>query len=229
MSKRGVIDGGIGGKDHRRQGRGLSTAPGRELAAVLLSTLLLTACTQQAGQTLPAGASALHRAIAAGQLSRARELTTKDVNVRGRHGWTPLHLCAIYGADEIARELIKRGATVDALDATQMTPLHWAARRGQLGMAQLLLAHRASVKARNKFDMTPLHEARTQKLAALLLSRGADIHARDVDGMTPLHRAPTRRVAQFLIGKGASTQARAKDGRTPLNMPPTVRPRTRQP
>jgi ankyrin repeat protein len=189
-------------------------------------------CSRHGHRALPDKASALHRAIAAKDLAAVEARlgsgdATKVANAVGLHGWTPLHLAAIYGAATVGKRLIARGAKVSALDKAQMTPLHWAARKGHLPLVELLLHHGADVRARNRYDQTPLHEARTQQIAALLLNKGAPIHARDIDGMTPLHRAPTRMVAQFLISKGASIRARAKDGRTPLDMPPTVRPRIR--
>lgn len=210
----------------QRQSQAHPIVVAHHLRWLLVPALLgLGACSRLDNMQLPEGTSALHRAAAQNDVSSLRKHLTKDVDLRGAYGWTPLHFAAIYDAPSAAQLLIKRRAHLDALDNTSMTPLHWAARKGNSRVVRLLLNRGAEVMSRNIFDMTPLHEARTVEVAELLLAKGAEMEARNIDGMTPLHVATTRKVAQFLIQRGANLNAKAKDGRTPMDMPPVPKPR----
>ena len=75
---------------------------------------------------------------------------------------TPLHLCAMLGHDQLARDLLVHGATVDLADAQGMSAVHHAASKGHLDVVNLL----------GEFDED-----------MLLLS------LRDASGSTALHRA----------------------------------------
>ncbi len=197
----------------------------------LVALLAVSSACQRSAQTspLPPGAPPILRAVASGDLLALDRLTAKAkgkaVRQRGPHGWTALHVAAIFGREVAASRLLERGAPASPVDQVGMTPLHWAARKGHASLVALLIARRADPMARNKLDMTPLHEARTRKVAELLIKAGSSLQARDIDGMTPLHIAASREVAQYLIEQGARVDAKSRDGRTPLTMPPTVRPR----
>jgi len=52
---------------------------------------------------------------------------------------TPLHLACSFGQHEMAKELLRRGASRTARDSLQQTPLHHAARAGHLSCVAMLL------------------------------------------------------------------------------------------
>jgi hypothetical protein len=87
------------------------------------------------------------------------------------------------------KELLRKGANVNARTENGITPLHWAAFWGHVDFVRLLLDHGADVNARGYNGWTPLHFAALQGragVARLLLERGADPSIRDDDGRTPL-------------------------------------------
>jgi len=108
----------------------------------------------------------LHFAAASGSLPVVRVLLAggvdADVLDSGNH--TPLYRVANgcnaeVGAD-IARELVRAGANVDACGGvTHSTPLHAAARHGHLSVLQALLDLGASTSVRDTKGFTPLDRA----------------------------------------------------------------------
>jgi hypothetical protein len=86
----------------------------------------------------------------------ATALLEKGAQVN-RPGWTPLHYAAASGDEEIARLLLGRKATPDAVSpraSGAYTPLMMAAREGQAGVAQLLLAAGADTGLKNTEGLT---------------------------------------------------------------------------
>ena len=146
-----------------------------------------------------------------------------DVNAKGRHGDTPLHMASSYGNLEIAQLLIENGANVNAKYRLGMTPLHITLNRGHLEFAKLLIDHGADVNTKRNDDNTPLHWASDEghlELAKLFIENGADVNAKDISNWTPLHAAAFRgnlKMAQLLIKNGADLNATDKDGQTPLH------------
>jgi ankyrin repeat protein len=74
-----------------------------------------------------------------------------------RPGWTALHYAAASGDDEIARILLGRGASVDAVSPPRSgayTPLMMAAREGKDSTALILIDHGADRKLTNSEGLT---------------------------------------------------------------------------
>jgi len=121
------------------------------------------------------------------------------------------------------KELLKKGADVNAGDNYSWTPLHWVARDGHADLAKLLIERGANVNARDWRGTTPLHLATSNRDAGvteLLIRNGADVNARDVDGSTPLHDAAfwgRASVVKLLISNGADVNAKTNYGVTPLH------------
>jgi ankyrin repeat protein len=76
-------------------------------------------------------------------------------------------------ADQILRELIKRGARVSARDSTGRTPLHIAAARNHVAAARLLLDSGSTVMPRDEKGRTPLDMAESGEMIKLLKQHGA--------------------------------------------------------
>ena len=65
------------------------------------------------------------------------------------HQWeprqSPLHMAAVFGHDDMVKELLDAGADVNALSATKATPLHKAVDYGQCEVIKMLIKHGACV------------------------------------------------------------------------------------
>jgi hypothetical protein len=87
------------------------------------------------------------------------------------------------------RELLRKGASVNARSWGRLTPLYYAVTLGYADVARILIEHGADVNAMDKYGNTPLHAAASlgyAEIARLLLKHGADPGIRDKDGKTPL-------------------------------------------
>ena len=148
----------------------------------------------------------------------------------GDTGEPPLHRAARVGDLDAARELIGRGAAVDARDAGGRTALDAAALSDHIELVELLLERGAAVGlATNRGGSTVLHVAAQRgslDLVRLLVSRGADVAARNDAGATPLHYAAQSRrtdAARVLLDAGADPRAASgRRGVTPLHLAANV-------
>ena len=122
-------------------------------------------------------------------------LTIEDPNQTDSSGATPLHIAAQFGYQDIAEQLIAKGANVLAKNHQRKTPLHIAARYNQTKIIRLLLANNSNVDAEDFdgiLDSTPLHEASEMghlNSAEILVYRGADLQAVNSDKLTPVDLA----------------------------------------
>jgi uncharacterized protein len=91
------------------------------------------------------------------------------------------------------RELLKKGADVNAAQGDGMTALHWAAVNGDADVAQMLLYAGANVGAKTRIGgYTPLHLAAQVGHAAViapLVAAGASVSAATATGATALMQA----------------------------------------
>jgi ankyrin repeat protein len=131
-------------------------------------------------------------AAALGRIDRLRERLEEDpgaVAAFSPDGFTPLHLAAFFGKEDVARDLLARGASVDTYGRNDLAnqPLHAAAAGRQLEVCRLLLAAGADVNATQHGGYTPLHEAAQSgdvAMVELFLSAGADPAALTDDGQS---------------------------------------------
>lgn len=66
-------------------------------------------------------------------------LGTNIDNVERHNGYTPLHFSAFHGVTDCIPDLIKAGATLEALDFVNQTPLDIAVNRNQIAVARQLI------------------------------------------------------------------------------------------
>lgn len=110
---------------------------------------------------------------------------------RGTKRMTPLHMAAYLDLRELAEELIKASACIEALDENNRTPLQVAVQNDNINLVQLLLSNGANPNAFHKSGMTPLFNACTvpyKSTVHLLLARNANVNqAGRASGEVPLH------------------------------------------
>lgn len=134
----------------------------------------------------------LYEAAAVGDGARVHELLLLEpgfVDQWSPDGFTALHLAAFFGNEDVAAELLRRGADVNAVarNALGVQPLHSAAAGGHTAVARLLLEHGADPNARQEGGFVPIHAAAqsgNDELYAILVAAGADQEAATDDGRT---------------------------------------------
>jgi ankyrin repeat protein len=120
------------------------------------------------------------------------------------------------------RQLLNRGARVDAAEGDGTTALHWASDRDDLATADLLIRAGANVNAANDLGATALWAASVNGSAAMvgrLLQAGADPNRALPSGETALMaacRSGSAAAVEKLLAKGARVNVRATRGQTAL-------------
>ncbi len=116
-----------------------------------------------------------------------------DVNRKGAHGVTCLHLACSRGDIDLVRFLVSEAnnADVNAIeDFTRNTPLHAACQNGHLSVVKCLLnVKEINVNVKNVDHFTPLHCAALNwhwtVIQFLMTEGGANVNAVTMDGKTP--------------------------------------------
>jgi ankyrin repeat protein len=122
------------------------------------------------------------------------------------------------------KELLKKGADVNAAQGDGMTALHWAALNGDAELAQMLLYAGANVGAKTRIGgYTPLHLAAqvgNASVIAPLVAAGAPVSAATATGATALMQAAhsgSADSARMLLENGADPNAKeTANGQTAL-------------
>jgi ankyrin repeat protein len=135
---------------------------------------------------------------------------------------TYLHKAAEKGDIQEIKEVLSKGANVNALDGSGLTPLMYASYRGFKDAAELLIQSGADVNFKNRQGETALTKAcgnNRLEMVRLLLAHGADVNAKARNGYTPLIIAAARsgpEVVLLLLDRGANINAKSEDSLTPL-------------
>ena len=90
------------------------------------------------------------------------------------------------------KNLVEKGAEIDARDDIAWTPLDYAAKNGFYKTMNILLENDAPVDAKDKNNNTPLHWAAScghVQCVSMLLDYGADISLKNIDGKNCLDLA----------------------------------------
>ena len=73
--------------------------------------------------------------------------------------WHGFYIAALQNNTESLKNLIEKGADVNAKNKYEQTTLHYAAREGHTEIVEFLIEKGADVNAKNKYGLTPLHFA----------------------------------------------------------------------
>jgi len=134
----------------------------------------------------------IFEAAAVGETARVHELLLLEagfVDQWSPDGFTALHLAAFFGHEDIARELLRRGAEVNAVSRNSLgvQPINSAAAGGHTGVVRALLDRGADPNASLDGGFRPIHAAAqngNDDLYALLVEHGADENAATDEGRT---------------------------------------------
>uniref|UniRef100_A0A182P1J7 Uncharacterized protein n=1 Tax=Anopheles epiroticus TaxID=199890 RepID=A0A182P1J7_9DIPT len=146
-----------------------------------------------------------------------------QVDDRDDNNTTALMVASGRGAIHFVKELLARGADVQAQDLDNWTALHFAAKAGHVGIVELLLDNGAELEHRDMGGWTALmwgsYKGHTS-VVALLLQRGADVQAHGNYHLNPLLWASGRghtEIVRLLVNTGgAKVNVGDKYGTTPL-------------
>jgi ankyrin repeat protein len=153
----------------------------------------------------------LHFAAMLGLNETAKHLIKQkkyDVDGKGIHGWTPLHVCCSEGSVSIAEALLEAGASALALANYNTTPIYLASCRGHVDIMKLLLARGVDADVPNVGGTSPVNIAACLghlEAVQLLLDNGVDVDLLDREGRSPLAAAAFNghlEIVKLLVGKG---------------------------
>ena len=124
---------------------------------------------------------------------------------------------AFYGNYNVAKELLNRGAKINATGKAGRQAIHVVAEEGNVPFLKFLINRGAKVNARDILGRTPIHyaslgrnnEGVSLNKIRLLLNRGANIQAQDNNGLRPVHYAAMRGklpIVKELIVAGAGVK-----------------------
>ena len=116
-------------------------------------------------------------------------------------GMTPLHYAARHNNVEVAKLLLKAGASIDAREANDITPLLMAISNNNMQAAHLLLASGADVNATDWYGRTPLWEAVNVR----------NLYVHNATFKNGIDRPPVLELIRALLAAHANVNARTKE------------------
>ncbi|MFZ7091242.1 ankyrin repeat domain-containing protein [Primorskyibacter sp. 2E233] len=154
--------------------------------------------------------------------SAQQELKEQERALEGRRLHEALFRVAALNCPSAARDLLARGASVQARNGQGASPLAVAAGHGSVEVADLLRAAGADLSLRDLTGATPLLRAARngrRKMVDWLLLQGVDVDAADKQGITPLIAAAFNgdlRMLKTLLATDPQINARESLGKTAL-------------
>lgn len=206
------------------------------VSAVFLSSLLLVVSTAilAVSPSLSTNDSLqFFRAIRTGDIATVEQFVRMGIDVNTtfepaktgmRAGRSALQAASESNQYEVAKYLIRRGASVSDKGNFGVPPLALAARAGAENIVELLVAKGADTNDVDELGVTPLMSAAARdhyRVAKFLITKGANVNARSKAGYTVLHAAASgggKELVELLIRSGANVNARTNDGTTPLRL-----------
>ena len=110
------------------------------------------------------------------EMDRLLDLNPKLINVPDYDKNTLLHLAVLRNEIGEVKDLLARGAKVNAQNKAKMTPVHIAAKQGEREIVLLILAYHPNLALRDSRGWTPLTwavNAHHDEVAQLLRGAGA--------------------------------------------------------
>jgi ankyrin repeat protein len=130
---------------------------------------------------------------------------TLDLNFQDTTGKTALIVALEQGSEEVALELLARGADIDLADHTLTSPLMFACEAKLLLPATLLASKVQSLEICNNQGLRAVHFAvGSLSVFLMLIGKGALDSSRIYQGQTVLHHAVLKGshpVCHFLVGE----------------------------
>ena len=171
----------------------------------------------------------LHIAIVLQDLDLVKQILDvkpEDVNfIMEENGYTPLHIAAYIGSEDICNHLLQNGANINAKGKNGRTPLHLAVRYNRIGASKLLLQNGADIDARKSNGCNVLHLAieyhGDEDIIKLVIAYGVDIEAKCNYLQTPLfdalHYIKKTNIFEVLIANGANVNVKTYIGESLLH------------
>lgn len=114
----------------------------------------------------------------------------KNVNMKGKDGWTPLICASRTGNDSIVEDLLNQGSNPLIFDGNNRNAFVYAAKRNNISTFKLLFDHSGSdLNLIEKNYWNPLIAASykgNDEIAKILLENGFPVDSKDEDGKTSL-------------------------------------------
>ena len=163
------------------------------------------------------------------ELEKILKVCTFNLDTKNFDGQTGLHLAAIMGHLEVAKLLLKNGASVNVINKAKNTPIVLAVENIQENMVQLLAEHNADVNAkiRPENKTTLIHWCSSHghdAMVDILLNLKAHVDPIQNGKITPLHLAAEKGyslVCQKLLKHNANVNALNEKQETPLHIAST--------
>jgi ankyrin repeat protein len=117
-----------------------------------------------------------------------------DLNVKNLHGYSPLHVFAEHGQDELLRLACQNAAYINRKNNKGESPLYFACKFDKEATCETIFSLGGEVNALTKALDSPMHWAArngNSSLAAKLIARGAHAHGENDMGETPISLAKT--------------------------------------
>ncbi|GFW41345.1 ankyrin-3 [Trichonephila clavipes] len=111
------------------------------------------------------------------EMSELYLVTEIDINFRDTHGYTPLHVAAIYGDETLLKYCLNKSCNINVQCLRGFTALHFAAVGGHLKIVQLLLENGSNINAKGHDGCTALYiaiENNCENIVNVLLKKGAE-------------------------------------------------------